>query len=273
MKMKHNKKRNTAFIFEALIRELTKTIISKDEEKRMAILSLIRENFKSNTMIARDLDLYKSIMDTKNVDRRTAEKILFESKVQKRTIDHKRLFEEQTTLIDTINKTVSSDVFSNFVPNYKDMATIFQIFHPRTKTSQRVIFESQIVESMISIAEKERDLLKPIDNLTYKTFVSKFNEKYGNSLLEEQKELLKRYIGSFVDNGIELKMFLSDEIPRLEEQLKSAISRGEFGADQEMLSGANRVTKLLEGLRKRPVDNKFIHDILKIQNLIKETQN
>ena len=166
MKMKHNKKRNTAFIFEALIRELTKTIISKDEEKRMTILSLIRENFKSNTVIARDLDLYKSIMDTRDVDRRTAEKIIFESKVQKRTINHKKLFEEQTALIDTINKEVSSSVFSNFVPNYKDMATIFQIFHPRTKTSQRVIFESQIVESMISNEEKERDLLKPIDNLT-----------------------------------------------------------------------------------------------------------
>ena len=89
MKMKHNKKRNTAFIFEALIRELTKTIISKDEEKRMTILTLIRENFKSNTVMARDLDLYKSIMDTRDTDRRTAEKILFESKVQKRTIDHK----------------------------------------------------------------------------------------------------------------------------------------------------------------------------------------
>jgi hypothetical protein len=273
MKMKHNKKRNTAFIFEALIRELTKTIISKDEEKRMTILSLIRENFKSNTVIARDLDLYKSIMDTRDVDRRTAEKIIFESKVQKRTINHKKLFEEQTALIDTINKEVSSSVFSNFVPNYKDMATIFQIFHPRTKTSQRVIFESQIVESMISNEEKERDLLKPIDNLTYKTFVSKFNEKYGNSLLEEQKELLKRYIESFVDNGIELKMFLSDEIPRLEEQLKSAINHGTFGSDEEMLSGANQVMELLENLRKRPVDNTFIHDILKIQNLIKETQN
>ena len=273
MKMKHNKKRNTAFIFEALIRELTKTIISKDEAKRVKILSLIRENFKSNTVIARDLDLYKSIMDTKSVDRRTAEKIIFESKVQKRTINHKKLFEEQTMLIDTINKEVSTDVFSNFVPNYKDMATIFQIFHPRTKTSQRVLLESHIVEGMISDAEKEKDLLKPIDNLTYKTFVSKFNEKYGNSLLEEQKELLKRYIGSFADNVIELKMFLSDEIPRLEEGLASAIKRGEFGTDEQMISGATRVVKILESLRKRPVDNAFIHDILKIQNLIKETQN
>ena len=34
MKMKHNKKRNTAFIFEVLIRELTKSIVEKDTTRK-----------------------------------------------------------------------------------------------------------------------------------------------------------------------------------------------------------------------------------------------
>ena len=32
--MKHNKKRNTAFIYETLTRELTKSIIEKDTDKK-----------------------------------------------------------------------------------------------------------------------------------------------------------------------------------------------------------------------------------------------
>ena len=53
MKMKHNKKRNTAFIFEALIRELTKAIVAKDDDKKKLIVKLVRENFKGSSALAR----------------------------------------------------------------------------------------------------------------------------------------------------------------------------------------------------------------------------
>ena len=33
-KMKHNKKRNTAFLYEALVKELTKTVVEKDNNKK-----------------------------------------------------------------------------------------------------------------------------------------------------------------------------------------------------------------------------------------------
>ena len=34
MKMKHNKKRNTAFLYEVIIRELTKAIVEGDKNKK-----------------------------------------------------------------------------------------------------------------------------------------------------------------------------------------------------------------------------------------------
>ncbi len=34
MRLKHNKKRNTAFIFEALSQEMTKAIVEKDDKKK-----------------------------------------------------------------------------------------------------------------------------------------------------------------------------------------------------------------------------------------------
>ena len=55
MKTKHNKKRNTAFIFETLIREVVKTIMSRDARKKKTLTSLITEHFKEGTALRRDL--------------------------------------------------------------------------------------------------------------------------------------------------------------------------------------------------------------------------
>ena len=37
-KIKHNKKRNTAFLYEVLVREITKSIITKDLQKKNIII-------------------------------------------------------------------------------------------------------------------------------------------------------------------------------------------------------------------------------------------
>ena len=39
--MKYNKKRNTAFLYEALILEMTKAIVNKDEKRKNIALRLI----------------------------------------------------------------------------------------------------------------------------------------------------------------------------------------------------------------------------------------
>ena len=41
MRLKHNKKRNTAFVYEALIRELTKSVVKNNKHKQNKIVSII----------------------------------------------------------------------------------------------------------------------------------------------------------------------------------------------------------------------------------------
>ena len=53
MKFRHNKKRNTFFIFEALIREMTKSTVAKNEEGKNKILLLIKEFFNKKTILAK----------------------------------------------------------------------------------------------------------------------------------------------------------------------------------------------------------------------------
>ena len=44
MKVKHNKKRNTAFLYESLVKELTKAIVRQQEERKGKIIKIIKEN-------------------------------------------------------------------------------------------------------------------------------------------------------------------------------------------------------------------------------------
>ena len=197
---------------------------------------------------------------------------MFQSRVQKGSIDHKSLFAEQSKLIETVNKEISPDVFSNFVPNYKDLATIFQIFHPKTKTKNRVLLESQMIARMTLSENSLEPEIKPIDNLTYKTFVKKFNEKYSEALLSEQKDLLSKFIGSFSDNGLDLKVYLSEEIPRLLKVVLESKNLTEIKGDEDMVNKTDKVIEILKETSDRKVDKELVHDILKIQNLVKEIE-
>ena len=55
--MKHNKKRNTAFIYETLTRELTKAIVDKNSDRKETVLAIIKEGFSGDSTLAKELSL------------------------------------------------------------------------------------------------------------------------------------------------------------------------------------------------------------------------
>ena len=54
MRIKYNKKRNTAFLYEALVTEISKSIIEEDLERRDAIVSVITEFFEADGALAKE---------------------------------------------------------------------------------------------------------------------------------------------------------------------------------------------------------------------------
>ena len=51
--MKHNKKRNTAFLYECLVKELTKAIVRNDNDLKSKITEVIKENLKKEQFLKR----------------------------------------------------------------------------------------------------------------------------------------------------------------------------------------------------------------------------
>ena len=271
-KLKHNKKRNTAFLFEALVKELTKASIDNNSPKRVAISSILKKHFNKGTALNKELDLYRSVNEATGTDRMTAERILSEAKRFYAMLSQQTIFSAQTELINDINKNIEDDVYGNFVPNYKNIATLDQIFSSNLDMKERVLMENRVIYNMVAEHEQEEQM-QHISNLTYKTFTKKFNDAYSGHLHEEQKELLSKYILSFVDNGLELKVYLNEEIGRLKEEVKKSQDLEEVQSDEVMNQNTTKVLDLLESFSKEQLDETQIRKVLKIQELVREVKS
>jgi hypothetical protein len=268
MKNKHNKKRNTALVFEALSREATVAIIKGDAETRSKVVSIVRKHFTGDSLLKKDLECYRSLYENQSINEETSKKIVEAVMAAKRLIDPDGLFKQQTELIKDINKDLSPAVFNNFVPNYKSLATIAKMFNTNSP-KQTVMLEGKIIEGMVGKLEEQK--MEAIDSLTFSTFAKKFNEKYDNSLLKEQKELLNHYITSFSHDELETKIYLNREIGRLKKSLQEAIEVEEIANDPEMIRKTNAVRERLENLsREINLNESSLLTILKTQELIKE---
>jgi len=269
MKARHNKKRNSAFVYEALIKEATVAIMKKDTARKETAARLIRKYFQPGTLLRKDLDCYRSLYENQELDRLTSEKIIKEVKLQKRLIDPNGLFKQQSELIRDVNTELTPAVFNNFVPNYKTLATIAQIFSNKISPKDQVILENTIILDMV---KKGKDDTPPdlIDNIVYNTFVEKFNAKYDTQLLKEQKELLTHYIASFMDNALELKIYLNDEIGRLKEELQKAKQVEEIKSDDTMRQKTDEIINRLNSFAQETITEDVLMTVLRTQALVKE---
>ena len=265
--MKHNKKRNTAFLYECLIRELTKAIIKEDKSKTITIKNILREFFSKGKVLAQELDLYKSLLESKELNQDFSRRLMVETKKDFDELDRKEVFNEQTALINKINKALGNKAFSNFVPNYKDLATIGLYFQNSSLgAKKRIMLEDKVVNYLTRLDENQTEM-KPVDSLEFKMFVKRFNETYEHSLLREQKDLLSNFIVSFSDNGLGLKSFLNDEIGRLKEAVDMHIVEG---SNTPLNENFKKVRAKLDGYAKTPINSKIVEEVFYIQDLLAE---
>jgi len=271
MRLKHNKKRNTAFVYEALIRELTKSIIKQNSNKKKKIVSIIKEHFSEGSELSKELHLYRSIYETTNVPKKTAEKLMLETKIAYDTLDRKKINNEQNSLIKVINHSLNGKVFNNFVPNYRNIASLYSIFNSGiSNTKDKIILEEKIVDFMSSSAETPTDELSPVDNLVYRKFVENFNEVYSEKLNERQKDLLTKYIASFSDNGLEFKVFLNEEVGSLKKSISSAIESEIAKDDNDLKNKFEEIVAILESFASNEFKDDNLNELIKIQSLVEE---
>jgi hypothetical protein len=274
MKLKHNKKRNTAFLFEVLVRELTKSVIQKRSEYGVKVSRIVKEHFGKGTLLKKELEIYKSLQEQSGLQPYVAEKLIFEAKSQHSKLNKEKLFQEQSALINKINKELSPEVFSQFVPNYKSIATIHQIFNNTLSPKKKVLLETTILETLTAVEQLTESKEKKVDSLVIKKFVERYNKQYETAdLHEEQKKLLQKYIMSFSDNGLDLNVYLNEEVGRLKSALSESNNVKEIVEDTEMLEKTQAILALLESFKEQAVSGDMVKKVLRVQNLVREIQD
>jgi flagellin-specific chaperone FliS len=269
MKAKHNKKRNTVFLYEALVRELTKAITTQNPSRSATVKNILQEHFRSGKTLFSELGCFSALSDTRGLDSYTAEKMVFRAKKAYDELSPEDIFSEQSQVIKKINTQLGKEVYDNFVPNYKTYATIAQIFGTKAPIKSRVLMEKKIIDVMTTSESSGTGTMKPVDSLVVGQFVKNFNKAYSH-LLPEQINLLNKYVLSFGPNVADFQVTMGTELKRIYEEVQQSLESEEVQSDAEMRENTQKILSQLDEWDIRDIDDKKLTKVLKLQELVRE---
>ena len=238
-KIKHSKFKNTGFIFELLVRQITSEIMSSNNSVAEKIL---KENFNSKKELSKELKLYQYLVNEKYNSESKAEQFINTICEARKRLDEKKLTKEKYNLIKQLKETYNIDEFiKSPVSNYKTLASIYKIFEvssteeqydPTDVVSSRFTIAENIINTSIqnkdsklkdAVLEEYRKQDEDLRAISYKFLVENFNKKYKN-LTSDQKGLLREYINNINNTG-KLNAYVSEEVSKLVGGLKEVGSK------------------------------------------------
>jgi hypothetical protein len=238
-KIKHSKFKNTGFIFELLVRQITSEIMSNDKSVAEKIL---KEHFNGKKELSKELKLYQYLINERYNSESKAEQFINTILEARKRLDEKKLTKEKYNLIKEIKETYNLDEFiKSSISNYKTLASIYKIFEtvvtdeqydPTDIVSSRFTIAENIINSSIqnkdikikdAVLEEYRKQDGDLRAVSYKLLVESFNNKYSN-LTNDQKSLLREYINNINNTG-KLSEYVSNEVTKLVEGLKEVGSK------------------------------------------------
>jgi len=223
MKVKHSKFKNTAILFELLVKQITQEVLSNSTKNLSE--KIIKEFFNSRKELAKELKLYNWIVKERFSSNDDAKLFLSEVIEERKKLDESKLAKEKYNLIKTIKESYELDKFlSSNLQNYKLLASIYKVFESKAQGIKVEIRD--YIDSNNTILEhitNERPTKKPQDKLyeefkkqsedlrllTYKLLIENFNSKYSN-LDDSQKGLLREFINN-VSNTSTFPKFINEE--------------------------------------------------------------
>ena len=280
-KLKHSKIKNTSILFEVLTRQITADVLAGKDTKTVG---MVKKFFNENTELGKELQLYR-ILSEKTYDSTEKAKQLLETVVKSRQrLSNSKLRNEKYNLIKEIKENYNvSDFFNVRIPNYKILASIYNIFQAESTTdtfdvedvvnSKFTVLES--ISGKKTTSKKEnflkeyREKDKDLRLLAYQILVDKFNSKY-KSLNESQKGLLKNYINN-ISNTNSLREFVDREVIKTKKELNKHLPKVSDKITKIKLSEAiNQINTISKG---KVVTEKQVLNLMRYYELVKEIKN
>jgi len=259
-----------------LVRQVASDTLNNSDSKS---IPLIKKYFAKSTELAKELNLYQTLVKEKFSKEDKAGSLIEAVLVAKSQLNQTILSRQKYNLIKEIkNNYVLEDFFKSKVNNYKTLAAIFKLFeytiadNPIESVNNRYTLIEHITRNEVKKISELNEMSafvkqdKEVRLLSYKILVDKFNEKYSE-LNEGQKNLLRQYINS-VSEGTELKEFINKEVFKLQKELKTLSTSID---DKVVKIKLSEVTNLLNEITSaKAVKDNHVLNMLRYHELIKE---
>ena len=226
-KLKHSKYKNTGILFEMLVRKLTSETMSSD---KTVTIDIIKKYFGKNTELAKELQLYNSIIKEQHKSEARALDYIRTIRESYNRLNQSVLKRQRYNLVKEISENFMFERVSKIhINNYKALASIYMLFEYKDLDNPKKLMECKnvVLEHILLerksktpkniVIEEFSKQEKDIRLLTYKLMIDKFNEKYVG-LSESQKQLLNKYITNVNDTEA-LKGYVAEVIPVLKTRL------------------------------------------------------
>lgn len=283
MKRHHNKKRNSALLYEFLIKRISKCLLENKKEEAGKALEISKKYFSEGMPLKDELNLFNAVTKTTVKSEDSARKILdivcnASSKQNARKLD-----EQKSKLIKDINYTFKDESFYDAkVLNYQVLASLQTLLNEsRTKVQdlskvERVKLEDSVVQFLI----KEDKLNVPkletkpeYSNTVYNFVVNRFNKKYEGKLSESQKRLLTKYAASQISGkDKDLKSSISAELSKISIKLKG-IKDESIIKDKDLMKNISECSRKMSEINIENVDDKSILEVLQYMKLVEELES
>ena len=274
--LKHSKYKNTAILFEMLVRKLTSETLTSD---KTITVEIIKKYFGKNTVLSKELQLYNALIK-ENVDSEAkALDFIRSCKATHNRLNKSLLKRQRYNLVKEISENFDFSKISKIrINNYKELASIYKLFEYNEVDNPTQLLEckSSIVEHLLGKVEKlqETDVIlekykkhdKEVRLLAYKMLVDKFNKKYSG-LDESQKSVLNKYI-VHVNDSETMKQYFEKIIPSIKKQLKEQVS---LITDKATKIKVDKLSEMLCNVETiKVIKESHVLTILRYYDLIKE---
>ncbi len=274
--LKHSKYKNTAILFEMLVRKLTSETLTSD---KTVTVEIIKKYFGKNTVLSKELQLYNSLIkESFKTEAQTLE-FIRSCKAAHNKLNKSSLRRQRYNLVKEISENFDLQKISKIrINNYKELASVYKIFEYTESDNPKQLLECKnvIVEYMVTdtktsnqkniVLEKYKSHDKDVRLLAYKLLVDKFNKKYS-SLDENQKQVLNKYI-VHVNDTESLKIYLESILPNIKKELKEQVLKIN---DPVTKIKVDKLSEMLCNVKTiKTVNESHILSILRYFDLIKE---
>ena len=274
-KIPHSKYRNTAILFELLIRKITSEMISENNSQAINIL----KKYFTGTEIAKENRLYQTLLKNQNLTESKSNTIIETISKLSSKLDRKKLSKEKYNLIKEIKASYDiEDFFKASIDNYKTLASVYTLIesnfvedpHPSIIINAKTNLLEYLVESTTPKETQIYQELSQMDKgdrfLIYKVMLENFNKKY-HDLGEEQKIILKTYVNN-ISNSPSLKEFINKKFTSLK---KSLIENSNRIEDQVIKIKVNEIINFINPiLESKKMKDDYVISLLQYIELNEE---